>query len=150
MTNSYRDVDFTFSRPSELNSKPPLQQVHELTGHKNRNWPIKSSFYSGAEYRGEDSWQEAADGDESNNGDDHASHNKLLATGSADGFAYVFDVSNESSRESSAPLLQKLGRHGERVYAVDFHPTLPVLATASADSTLKIWASGGRSARQVK
>lgn len=60
----------------------------------------------------------------------------LLATGSADHCAYVFDVGGPSG---SARLLQRLEGHRDRVYSALFHPHDPVLATASADCIVKIW-----------
>ncbi len=60
----------------------------------------------------------------------------LIATGSADNSAYVFDIGTVGS---SSPLLQKLEGHKDRVYAVHFHPSDPILASCSADATLKIW-----------
>jgi WD40 repeat protein len=59
----------------------------------------------------------------------------LLATGSADLCAYVFDVGGTRG----AKLMQRLEGHTDRVHAVSFHPQDPLLATCSADSTIKIW-----------
>ena len=64
-------------------------------------------------------------------------HNSLLvATGSADSCAYLFDISGPAG---SGELLQRLSGHSDRVYATDFHPSEPILATASADFMVKIW-----------
>jgi COMPASS component SWD3 len=35
--------------------------------------------------------------------------------------------------------MQRLEGHTDRVYAVNFHPTEPILASCSADSTIKVW-----------
>lgn len=61
----------------------------------------------------------------------------ILATGSADGCVYVFDV---GGRAGSGNLLQKLDEHSDRVYSVDFHPSEPILVSCSADHGIKIWA----------
>ncbi|KAH6569695.1 hypothetical protein BASA62_004703 [Batrachochytrium salamandrivorans] len=62
----------------------------------------------------------------------------LLATGSADPFVYVYSL---GSAEGSAELVQRLEGHTDRVYAVSFHPTEPILCSCSADFTLKLWYS---------
>jgi len=59
----------------------------------------------------------------------------LLATGSSDSHAYVFDVGGARG----ARLLQRLEGHRDRVNACSFHQHDPLLATASADWTIKIW-----------
>jgi len=51
--------------------------------------------------------------------------------------AYVFDLSEGST--CPRRVVQKLEGHRDRVYAVDFHPDLPILASCSADFTVKIW-----------
>ncbi|CAG8527151.1 15215_t:CDS:10, partial [Acaulospora colombiana] len=58
----------------------------------------------------------------------------LLATGSADPCAYIYNVGGP---ESTGELLQRLEGHTDFVYAVDFHPTEPTLATCSADYTIR-------------
>ena len=35
--------------------------------------------------------------------------------------------------------MQRLEGHTDRVYAVNFHPTEPILASGSADFTVKVW-----------
>lgn len=60
----------------------------------------------------------------------------ILASGSADGQVYIFDVGGRAGRGG---LLQTLEGHKDRVYAVDFHPFSPLLASCSADSDIKIW-----------
>jgi len=66
----------------------------------------------------------------------------LLASGSADAYAYVYDV---SGREGTAELVQRLEGHTDRVYATAFHPSKPLLATGSADFTVKLWGSKAKS-----
>ncbi|CAG8694856.1 11782_t:CDS:2, partial [Racocetra fulgida] len=65
----------------------------------------------------------------------------LLATGSADPYAYLFNV---GSPEGTGELLQRLEGHTDFVYAVDFHPFEPILASCSADFTIKIWVPNAR------
>jgi len=62
----------------------------------------------------------------------------ILATGSAEkpGAVFLFDVGGP---EGSGELIQKLEGHTDRVNCVTFHPNLPVLATCSADNTVRIW-----------
>lgn len=38
--------------------------------------------------------------------------------------------------------MQRLEGHTDRVYAVNFHPTEPILASCSSDSTIKVWGPG--------
>jgi COMPASS component SWD3 len=59
----------------------------------------------------------------------------LLASGSADGRAYIFDVGGARG----AKLVQRLEGHTDRVHGVSFHPQDPLLATCSADCSIKIW-----------
>ncbi|CAG8727934.1 18309_t:CDS:2, partial [Gigaspora rosea] len=65
----------------------------------------------------------------------------LLATGSADPYAYLFNVGGP---ERTGELLQRLEGHTDFVYAVDFHPFEPILASCSADFTIKIWVPNAR------
>lgn len=66
----------------------------------------------------------------------HIQDTMTLATGSADGCVYIFDV---GGGQSEGALMQRLDEHRDRVYAVDFHPVEPILASCSADSDIKIW-----------
>ncbi|KAG5180918.1 hypothetical protein JKP88DRAFT_186941 [Tribonema minus] len=68
-------------------------------------------------------------------------HSLVLATGSADGNIYTFDMSKGEGGD-----LQTLRGHNDRVYAVHFHPTEPRLVSGSADQTVRIWgpSKGGR------
>jgi WD40 repeat protein len=150
-----------------------------MKGHKNKNWPIRSAFFQGANFsryhkkevaaggvghrRGADSGERAPFDDdeeqavaaESDTRLKGAHDSLLLATGSADNLVYLFDVGETMARAlrpnteatkrrgdvvGTAPLLQQLHGHTDRVYAVHFHPTEPVLATGSADFTIKMWA----------
>ena len=38
-------------------------------------------------------------------------------------------------------LVQRLRGHTDRVYSVDFHPHEPLLASSSADFTVRLWAA---------
>ena len=80
-------------------------------------------------------------------------HSRLLASGSADGCVYVFDVTAGGSNrgrgsvsdasgggtECGSRLLQRLEGHRDRVYTCMFHPVEPVLFSAGADATVKVW-----------
>lgn len=50
--------------------------------------------------------------------------------------------------QGTGELLQRLEGHTDYVYAVDFHPTEPILATCSADHTIKIWAPNTRGKKE--
>eukprot|EP00736_Rhodelphis_marinus_P013453 Rmarinus@m.16460 len=127
----------------------PLTLMHSLRGQKNKNWPIKSSFFQGSRYVF-DVGAPKADGQHPTPSSHHDTtvtdpeyrrqesiHNTLmLATGSADAKIYLFDVGGP---ENTGELVQRLEGHRDRVYAVDFHPTEPILASCSADFTVKIW-----------
>ncbi|KAH8548820.1 WD40-repeat-containing domain protein [Umbelopsis sp. PMI_123] len=122
--NSYDNV----LRVCDRGLDPPksdMRLVHTLKGFKNKNWPIKSSFYTGKEYN-------ASIPNRQNNAVEEKS--VLLATGSADPYAYLYNIG-----ENSSELMQRLEGHTDRVYAVNFHPTEPILASCSADSTIKVW-----------
>ena len=43
--------------------------------------------------------------------------------------------------QDAAELVQKLEGHQDRVYSAAFHPTEPLLASCSADFTIRLWAS---------
>ncbi|KAJ3094124.1 hypothetical protein HK100_006263, partial [Physocladia obscura] len=152
--NSYDNVmrvyDRGFSPPEQL-----PRMVHALKGHKNKNWPIKSSFF-----RPKDGISSSGSGTilgltkrNSSTGDDLAggvsggggkgdgiaadgsetSINEptmLLATGSADPYVYLYSL---SSAQGSNELPQRLEGHTDRVYATSFHPTDAILASCSAD-----------------
>lgn len=211
--NSYDSYLRVYERGTLLfpTDTPSLAPVHALRGVVNTHWPIKSSFFLGADYRPPPrerrrnatasrsvrSEPSATDdtggvgsvdvGDEGNGNDDgdeddffsksdDAEHDGssaasddedrdddvengaikntpgatndnctvgdairntlILASGSADGLVYVFDVGTRLSRGA---LLQTLEGHKDRVYAADFHPHEPMLASCSADSDIKIW-----------
>lgn len=140
---------------------PPC--LHALVGHRNRSYPIRSAMRVGAEYaRGGPAARRAAVVDVSTHDDDDrrgvggfvaadaasaapapSVHSTvLLATGSADGDACVFDIGS-----GGGELVQRLRGHTDRVYAVDFHPSEPLLASGSADFTVRLWAPPPKSQR---
>jgi COMPASS component SWD3 len=95
----------------------------------------------------------------------------LLATGSADPFVYLYNLvgaggrcswadghgagvalyacshaqthtsPHTQSEGSQGQLVQKLEGHTDRVYAVHFHPSERLLASCSADGSVKCWYS---------
>lgn len=109
----------------ETAEEPSVAALHALVGHKNRAYPIRSAIHVGAEYGRcrEQSVQSTV----------------LLATGSSDGDAFLFDIGGSFG---TGELVQRLRGHSDRVYSVDFHPIKPLLATASADFTVKLWSAG--------
>ncbi|KAF9182031.1 hypothetical protein BGZ51_005003 [Haplosporangium sp. Z 767] len=68
----------------------------------------------------------------------------ILASGSMDPYVYLFDV---GAGDGQYDLLQKLAGHTDRVYDVDFHPIDHVLASGSADFSVKVW---GRASKRKK
>ncbi|EEY63667.1 uncharacterized protein PITG_02135 [Phytophthora infestans T30-4] len=193
--NSYDNVLRVYDRRSKLISSrntrrgpgggsdsrdgDQLQLVCSVSGHKNKNWPIKSSFFRGDGYKyklalpprarlggglggcsGSGSRRKLTDGDGEDFADpsgergsmDSSRETLLLATGSADRHIYLHEVTpskhadssggsknNGSGKHAQQTLVQKIDAHNDRVYCVDFHPTEPILASASADCSIKIW-----------
>ncbi|KAF0700131.1 Aste57867_9319 [Aphanomyces stellatus] len=160
--NSYDNILRVYDRGSKLisHAQDPMQLSYFVTGHKNKNWPIKSSFFRGEGYNYKLTLPSAryphrklTDGDGEENGypdrEEKAPEVMLLATGSSDNRIYIHDVSQRRSANAiSASLLQRIDAHTDRVYGVDFHPSEPILASASADFTVKIWIP--RSSRLAK
>ncbi|KAL4160742.1 hypothetical protein KRP22_001374 [Phytophthora ramorum] len=164
---------------SDSGDNDRLQLVCSVSGHKNKNWPIKSSFFRGDGYKyklalpprgrlggglggnsGAGSRRKLTDGDGEDFTDPSGEHGSmdssretlLLATGSADRHIYLHEVTpskhagdgNGGSKgngpgKHAQTLVQKIDAHSDRVYCVDFHPTEPILASASADCSIKIW-----------
>lgn len=60
----------------------------------------------------------------------------MLASGSANGNIYMFDI---GGGPGTGTAVQVIRGHRDRVHSVEFHPTEPILASASADSVVKIW-----------
>ena len=198
--NSYDNVLRVYDRRSKLISSRGLQRgagggndarddqlqlVRSVTGHKNKNWPIKSSFFrgdgykyklalpprgrldgslgstSGTSLRHKLSGSDAEEFPDSSGerGSMGSSHEMLLiATGSADHHIYLHDVTPSThavdasgSGNHTQTLVQTIDGHNDRVYCVDFHPTEPILASASADCSIKIWlpCSGSSSVSRV-
>ncbi|KAK4538672.1 hypothetical protein CDCA_CDCA19G4697 [Cyanidium caldarium] len=58
-----------------------------------------------------------------------------VACASADARIYLYDCGL-----AQGELVQVLEGHAQRVYAVAFHPQDPILASCSADGTVKVWA----------
>lgn len=63
----------------------------------------------------------------------------ILASGSADGNIYLFDIGGVAG---SGGRVQRIRGHRDRVHSVEFHPTEPMLASCSADTTVKLWSPG--------
>lgn len=139
--NSYDNVLRVYDRTDD--QPPSLKRVQALTGQTAKNWPVRCAFFRDAVA------SSVAVGDElegPSGGGNSASSNALgsrqgaallLASGSADSVVRLFDVGSGSN---SNKLFQKLEGHTDRVYAVDFHPEQAMLASGSADATIRIWA----------
>lgn len=133
--NSYDNVVRVYDRCT-MGPLSTMVLTNTHTGYKNKNWPIKSAFFVGKHFNSSTKSQsdpDSKDDEEEDAADIHGS--LLLATGSADTSAYIFD-----SAKRGGALLQRLDGHSDKVYAVDFHPADPVLASCSADFTVRVWA----------
>ncbi|KAJ1566178.1 hypothetical protein HK096_011003 [Nowakowskiella sp. JEL0078] len=144
--NSYDNVMRVYERGFTA-PKYNYKVLHALKGHKNKNWPIKSSFYYSRDplfskrhvshddlYASSDVSGEVEP--EVVEKEKLTGSTTLLATGSADPYVHVYNV---SGGEGTSELLQRLEGHTDRVYAVNFHPTEPVLVSCSADFTVRLW-----------
>ena len=124
----------------------PMECLYRLGGGlQSRNWPIRSSIFVGAEAAlpRRTTSVESRGGEEAADDDDEAApppsiqRTSLVASGSTDGHLYIYDVGGHAAHGGT--LTQRLEGHSDRVYATSFHPHEPILASCSADFTLKIW-----------
>ncbi|KAG0066828.1 hypothetical protein BGZ89_006861 [Linnemannia elongata] len=119
----------------------------------NKHWPIKSAFFHGKDYIAGAAGRRTGkvrggDGDEPpstiSDKDIPLESSLILASGSMDPYVYLFDV---GAGDGQYEVLQKLSGHTDRVYDVDFHPVDHVLASGSADFSVKVW---GRASKRKK
>ncbi|KAI1314381.1 hypothetical protein EDD11_002246 [Mortierella claussenii] len=151
--NSYDNVIRVYDRGFEPPTTIP-RLIHSLKGYRNKHWPIKSAFFHGKEYIAGATMRRTgkvrgADGDEEpqsilSDKDTPLESSLLLASGSMDPYVYLYDV---GAGDGQYDLLQKLSGHTDRVYDVDFHPIDHVLASGSADFSVKVW---GRASKRKK
>eukprot|EP00033_Pygsuia_biforma_P001413 GCRY01001597.1.p1 GENE.GCRY01001597.1~~GCRY01001597.1.p1 ORF type:complete len:448 (+),score=98.08 GCRY01001597.1:307-1650(+) len=139
--NSYDSVLRVYDRDSFEDGMPKLH-AWARGGHKNRNWPIHSSFYRGPQFKDVASGVSkgvAADeiGPESTS--PSVAESFFIATGSADKHIYIYDLAAQN--KTPCPLIQRVDGHSDRVYATSFHPTEPLLASCSGDGLVKVWAA---------
>ncbi|KAF9095754.1 hypothetical protein BGX23_012682 [Mortierella sp. AD031] len=123
-------------------------------GYRNKHWPIKSAFFHGKDYIAGAAGRRTGkvrggDGDEIpspvvSDKDIPLESSLILASGSMDPYVYLFDV---GAGDGQYEVLQKLSGHTDRVYDVDFHPIDHVLASGSADFSVKVW---GRASKRKK
>ncbi|KAH7048828.1 WD40-repeat-containing domain protein [Linnemannia elongata] len=120
--------------------------VYSLKGYRNKHWPIKSAFFHGKDCK--TGKVRGGDGDEPpstiSDKDIPLESSLILASGSMDPYVYLFDV---GAGDGQYEVLQKLSGHTDRVYDVDFHPVDHVLASGSADFSVKVW---GRASKRKK
>ncbi|KAG0200214.1 hypothetical protein BGX28_006664 [Mortierella sp. GBA30] len=150
--NSYDNVIRVYDRGFEPPTTMP-RLIHSLKGYRNKHWPIKSAFFHGRDYiagaaarrpgkvRGGDGEEPPSTSSEK---DVPLESSLILASGSMDPYVYLFDV---GTGDGQYDLLQKLSGHTDRVYDVDFHPIDHVLASGSADFSVKVW---GRASKRKK
>jgi COMPASS component SWD3 len=97
--NSYDNILRVYDR-GFAPTRTSLELIHSLKGVKNKNWPIKSSFYCGKDVASL-TGKEANDDVELEKETDSI----LLATGSADALAYVYAIGTSDARISSTQLI---------------------------------------------
>lgn len=144
--NSYDNIIRVYDR----GFSPPSKQcktVLSLKGYKNRNWPIRSSSnYYNIEKSSRLGMPSTNDEDILSNRSDNTNFKNdksdltaLLATGSSDSYTYIYSL--KLNQEGYIAPIQRLEGHTGIVYSTSFHPTNPILATCSADCTIRIWNS---------
>eukprot|EP00026_Physarum_polycephalum_P006216 Phypoly_transcript_06258.p1 GENE.Phypoly_transcript_06258~~Phypoly_transcript_06258.p1 ORF type:complete len:508 (+),score=83.16 Phypoly_transcript_06258:139-1662(+) len=135
--NSYSNVLRVYDRGA--GALKTMALIGTFSSHKNQNWPIKSSFFVGKEYQSTLTQEEANSKDEDDEEETSIDINAsfLIATGSADNNAYIYDV-GRSSKEGGK-VLQRLEGHTDKVYSVNFHPFEPIIASCSSDFTVRLW-----------
>ncbi|KAG0032747.1 hypothetical protein BGZ81_010146 [Podila clonocystis] len=150
--NSYDNVIRVYDRGFEPPTTMP-RLIHSLKGYRNKHWPIKSAFFHGKDYIAGAAARRpgkvrGGDGEETSQSvlgkDIPLESSLILASGSMDPYVYLFDV---GGGDGQYEVLQKLGGHTDRVYDVDFHPVDHVLASGSADFSVKVW---GRASKRKK
>ncbi|KAF9133662.1 hypothetical protein BGW39_009279 [Mortierella sp. 14UC] len=150
--NSYDNVIRVYDRGFEPPTTMP-RLVYSLKGYRNKHWPIKSAFFHGKDYIAGAAGRRAGkvrggDADELpstiSDKDIPLESSLILASGSMDPYVYLFDV---GAGDGHYEVLQKLSGHTDRVYDVDFHPVDHVLASGSADFSVKVW---GRASKRKK
>ncbi|KAG0065036.1 hypothetical protein BGZ90_001948 [Linnemannia elongata] len=150
--NSYDNVIRVYDRGFEPPTTMP-RLVYSLKGYRNKHWPIKSAFFHGKDYIAGAAGRRpgkvrGGDGDEPpstiSDKDIPLESSLILASGSMDPYVYLFDV---GAGDGQYEVLQKLSGHTDRVYDVDFHPVDHVLASGSADFSVKVW---GRASKRKK
>ncbi|KAF9906747.1 hypothetical protein EC991_000340 [Linnemannia zychae] len=150
--NSYDNVIRVYDRGFEPPTTMP-RLVYSLKGYRNKHWPIKSAFFHGKDYIAGAAGRRTGkvrggDGDEAPSTimdkDIPLESSLILASGSMDPYVYLFDV---GAGDGQYEVLQKLSGHTDRVYDVDFHPVDHVLASGSADFSVKVW---GRTSKRKK
>ncbi|KAF9287426.1 hypothetical protein BGZ68_001861 [Mortierella alpina] len=150
--NSYDNVIRVYDRGFEPPATMP-RLIHSLKGYRNKHWPIKSTFFHGKDYIAGAAARRSGKvrggvGEEppsiSSDKDVPLESSLILASGSMDPYVYLYDV---GTGDGQYDLLQKLSGHTDRVYDVDFHPIDHVLASGSADFSVKVW---GRASKRKK
>ncbi|KAI8916187.1 WD40-repeat-containing domain protein [Gorgonomyces haynaldii] len=127
--NSYDNVIRVYdSIYNAQTSASNYKLTHALKGYKNKNWPIRSSFYYNPESA---QFGRPSLTDELYKQEKELEITSMLATGSADPYVY-----------NSGELFQRLEGHTDRVYDVHFHPKEATLASCSADFSIKLWTFG--------
>ncbi|KAJ1964102.1 hypothetical protein IWQ62_003028 [Dispira parvispora] len=137
--NAYDDNLRVYEHPDRF---PPSatdypRLIYQDKGYRNRNWPIgnATTMRNLPRVVSEDPPEYRAD--LAGNGLS-LSHDPtlLVATGSAEPFAYVYMIDPVTRLTNT----QRLEGHSDLVNNVDFHPTELALCTCSSDFTLRLWA----------
>eukprot|EP00051_Salpingoeca_urceolata_P011933 m.148376 g.148376 ORF g.148376 m.148376 type:complete len:572 (-) comp17312_c0_seq1:271-1986(-) len=139
---SYDNVLRVYDRGPLRHPTASMPVVHSFTHQQTKNWPVRCAFGRYSKESFENGIPDVGAGlsvdDDGEDGQGAEVEGLMLATGSADTRVYVYGVCLDASTQHVGEV-QQLSGHSGRVYDVDFHPTHPLIASCSADTTVRIW-----------
>ncbi|KAI9228721.1 MAG: WD40-repeat-containing domain protein [Piptocephalis tieghemiana] len=158
----FDDLLALYQGSCDLEGQLGLRPLHPLLpsgGYRNRCWPIQSTFFEGRDcksfplsisltllFREEEEEEGASTRFRHLEPQKSLDTSLLLATGSSLPHVYLYDVGGV---EGSMRVLQRLEGHRDRVYTVDFSPREPLLASGSADMSIRLWSPAQRARHKV-
>eukprot|EP01086_Lenisia_limosa_P010137 TRINITY_DN34095_c0_g1_i1.p1 TRINITY_DN34095_c0_g1~~TRINITY_DN34095_c0_g1_i1.p1 ORF type:complete len:463 (-),score=54.26 TRINITY_DN34095_c0_g1_i1:9-1367(-) len=138
VVNSYDNIIRLYDRESihlprypkdgPVTDEPDL--LHRCIGHKNRGWPIKSSIFRGRDHKRNT---------EDNETTSSIHSTVLIASGSANNMAYIYDMGSDD--KTIHPVQTLVHPNCQRVYSANFHPLDPLVATTASDGCVRLWAA---------